>query len=1151
MVGWKYSKQWLQKHPYVAKVVRAKKVICICGAVIKFNRKYDEDYINRHANGPGCKRKDGQRSILCFFAKSTTDKDDDIDIENSDDDWDNWESEVEDTMDDDDIITVDEAENEISEENNNIIINPTYINQVSNKRKGCLGLCSDLITNYVDRTPASYGGARRVEVIAKEMFPNKFPHKFTRKKLTTSQKRALNRKIYAESQWRVDKECVAVRAKTCTGYSEKGICDECLTLKHNNLLENRLAVPKPAPQNLKFTPKFYFETNSLKKHLQNQDLREIWSIVKDDDHTNIWITLADKAIHGVFNEKPVFEGLCEIMVQASIRKDNNKGKQNFTYNEEFTNFLIILGSFSTRALDIFRQNLEGRTIQNIRKLRTNDEDTLTNPTFSFKNVAKFKRLIDTLNYQGPIAAMSDNTKLKPALRYHSGLGCIVGSTLSIEETKINAYKDIPIIINDIKIKKTIANDVRAYILQVVPLPNFPPVVIALIANTGSDNQSTVTNFHQELLTQMAPQLNLSILSIGSDGHIVEFKAQTAIQRHPTDERLVFQNDKFGINFSCPIFPNVGPVVRVQDPKHAKKTSRNAIMSDDGAAYRVFCSGNLQNCYGIIKQDMRGIFVYLFIMGELIDSYLNREIIPLERIKMSMTAFFFLQLWKKHIANMSEKHPDFISLNKNFLADQSFAIFISLAESMILLVISHREYYLNYPFLPWMHGSEACEHFFGIARQINSDFNYFELLQLVPKISQYAKALRAKNIILEKEKSVREGYHFDYNVGDINSRNLATLCTWLSDAEITLTIEHSYELASELANALDIDTIQRVNPLILQPYVLIEKQNSEISAGIEPNSEIDEFSEINREISDAIDQASKHAAGSNGIFDSLNSEDNTDDRIHQKKIISILNATKTYNNEEQTHDPLIRYLLPTKELDYLTMIALRRHHEAYNSRPIERQYRVYYDKQTNTGNINPNKASQIVSHFTNNNDPTVHYIKPREKRWKENWKTMAMSLANLQNSELSKQKRTIHNYNRKTNNAIMYIESANVTQDFPLRQDDFVIVIYGKKICVAKIIAMYYEGYGNHCYTQDAINQIEDLSYISLQVYLPIHLNIFASQTLEGYVLFTHRCPQNILYHINTNELIISKSSLTLIGMARNTFNYFNRDDIRNTIINMM
>ncbi|GET57535.1 hypothetical protein RhiirA5_382497 [Rhizophagus irregularis] len=128
----------------------------------------------------------------------------------------------------------------------------------------------------------------------------------------------------------------------------------------------------------------------------------------------------------------------------------------------------------------------------------------------------------------------------------------------------------------------------------------------------------------------------------------------------------------------------------------------------------------------------------------------------------------------------------------------------------------------------------------MTRQINSDFNYFELLQLVPKISQYTKALRAKNIILKKENQY------------------------------------------------------------VKPYILIKKQNSEISAEIELNSKINEFSEINREISDVIDQASKHAASSNDIFDSLNSEENTDDRIHQKQIISILNVTKTYNNEKQTH-----------------------------------------------------------------------------------------------------------------------------------------------------------------------------------------------------------------------------------------------------------
>ena len=137
-------------------------------------------------------------------------------------------------------------------------------------------------------------------------------------------------------------------------------------MKYNPLLAHRLTIPKPASENHKFTPKFYFENNSLKKYLQNQDLHEIWSVIKNDYNPNIWVTLANKAINGVFNEKPVFMGLCEVMVQAAIRKENNKGKQNIHYNEDFTNFLIILGSFNTRALDLFRQNFEGRTIQNIR-----------------------------------------------------------------------------------------------------------------------------------------------------------------------------------------------------------------------------------------------------------------------------------------------------------------------------------------------------------------------------------------------------------------------------------------------------------------------------------------------------------------------------------------------------------------------------------------------------------------------------------------------------------------------------------------------------------------------------------------------------------------------------------------------------------------
>src|ERR1044071_7129586 len=101
-----------------------------------------------------------------------------------------------------------------------------------------------------------------------------------------------------------------------------------------------------------------------------------------------------------------------------------------------------------------------------RYLRNNSEEKLVDPNMCYENVARFKRLLDTLKYDGPIVAMTDNTKLKPRLQYSAQFGCIIGFLLQLKETQVNNYDDIPIIINNIKEKKAIAKDVRAYLLQV-------------------------------------------------------------------------------------------------------------------------------------------------------------------------------------------------------------------------------------------------------------------------------------------------------------------------------------------------------------------------------------------------------------------------------------------------------------------------------------------------------------------------------------------------------------------------------------------------------------------------------------------------------------------------------------------------------------
>lgn len=200
----------------------------------------------------------------------------------------------------------------------------------------------------------------------------------------------------------------------------------------------------------------------------------------------------------------------------------------------------------------------------------------------------------------------------------------------------------------------------------------------MIPNNGSDKASAIADFHQKLLIHIAPQLNLHILSIGSDGALVEFQAQTMIQSMATSERLQMIDTRFEVTFSCPILPSIGPVVRVQDPKHAKKTCRNVIMSgarvlslgrstarfnhflhlsqrtdsimykqdvvkldrqDDGAAYRAFCSSNLRNVYlqhleNPEDEEMCGFFVLLFVFGKSysIVIYFNYKYIPIILIK---------------------------------------------------------------------------------------------------------------------------------------------------------------------------------------------------------------------------------------------------------------------------------------------------------------------------------------------------------------------------------------------------------------------------------------------------------------------------------------------------------------------------------------
>ncbi|CAG8813899.1 13705_t:CDS:2, partial [Cetraspora pellucida] len=126
-----------------------------------------------------------------------------------------------------------------------------------------------------------------------------------------------------------------------------------------------------------------------------------------------------------------------------------KGLQNLTYSEIFFDFISILASLSPRAYNLFRQNLAGRTIQNIRLQRSCSEYALHDISLCYKNVVQ--------------------------LGYSSLLGCIVGSTLPALQTRVQSHNNIYTIIDKIKSKNAIASQVR--ILLVIAYRNFYPTYL--------------------------------------------------------------------------------------------------------------------------------------------------------------------------------------------------------------------------------------------------------------------------------------------------------------------------------------------------------------------------------------------------------------------------------------------------------------------------------------------------------------------------------------------------------------------------------------------------------------------------------------------------------------------------------------------------
>ncbi|KAE9384943.1 hypothetical protein BT96DRAFT_950198 [Gymnopus androsaceus JB14] len=358
-----------------------------------------------------------------------------------------------------------------------------------------------------------------------------------------------------------------------------------------------------------------------------------------------------------------------------------------------------------------------------------------------------------LNYNGPVALSCDDTKAFAALHLYSDAqekkSYLVGGT------------DGPILVPDPETVSKFMNDttigkgtkVCLWMLQ-IPLPKMPPIIAAAIPINDMLKVPQLLEFHKTIVFGLLDQ-NIKIISYACDGTKAECTIQRAfVELAESHIEVDIPSPHEGIaslHIWIPVFRS-HPMAMIQDSKHALKTFRNNLFSgacllvmgnhvafyqqirdiafekgsplyhrdvdkldhqDDNAASQLFSTATLQFLSEHHPEQL-GVAIYLFVFGELCDAYQNQNINHSERINILLRLRYFINMLEQYIDKMS-----CYKVHQNALSREAVDIISFLVNGLISLIIIHRNYFPHIPLLPWMHSSEACEHTFGLGREIIS------------------------------------------------------------------------------------------------------------------------------------------------------------------------------------------------------------------------------------------------------------------------------------------------------------------------------------------------------------------------------------------------------------------------------------------------
>lgn len=164
--------------------------------------------------------------------------------------------------------------------------------------------------------------------------------------------------------------------------------------------------------------------------------------------------------------------VCTALSDRIVREnspDLNK-KYGIRYTKSLLDFMIIMrgyGQNSNRQYGIFSATFGGPSVRHLRTLVTKSSDALTNPALIYENMARVRRYLDSVKYNGPIIIGSDCTKVRKRLNFSSEHGAhILGTVFDLQDVEVEDAEDIDMIVDRATTENGFASQARAIIAKV-------------------------------------------------------------------------------------------------------------------------------------------------------------------------------------------------------------------------------------------------------------------------------------------------------------------------------------------------------------------------------------------------------------------------------------------------------------------------------------------------------------------------------------------------------------------------------------------------------------------------------------------------------------------------------------------------------------